>query len=62
MSEKKSTSHKKNNMEKLTVRDFITMALFLVLVFIVYSVVGMSIGLAFPIYSAVFIHAGCSLF
>ena len=62
MSEKKSTSYKKQNMENLTVRDFITMALFLVLVFIVYSVVGMSIGLAFPIYGAVLIHAGCSLF
>ena len=62
MIEKKNVSYKEKNMEKLTVRDFITMALFLVLVFIIYSVLGMTMGLAFPIYGAVLIHAVCSLF
>lgn len=62
MSEQDKIKNKAKNKEKLTVRDFITMALFLVLVFIIYSAVGMPLGVLLPIYGAIFMHAVCALF
>ena len=62
MSETTLTSkntEKQMNKEKLGVRDYITMALLLVLVLIVYSVVG--IPLAFSVIGIIFMHAVCAL-
>lgn len=47
------------NKKKLSVRDYITMALILVLVYIIYAAVGMPMGLT--VAGIVFMHAACSL-
>ncbi|MCG8689397.1 MAG: MptD family putative ECF transporter S component [Desulfobacterales bacterium] len=54
--------NKEKGKEKLTVRDYVTIALFVVLVFVIYSAIGMPIGLLFPVYGGIFMQATCALF
>jgi energy-coupling factor transport system substrate-specific component len=55
----KKTSLKKTSKDSHTVRDYITMALILVLVYVVYSAVGLPMGLT--IVGNLFMHAVCAL-
>ena len=55
----KGITHKGKLNEKLTIQDYITMALMLVLVYIVYIVIGLPIGLT--IIGNLFMQAACSL-
>lgn len=51
--------NKGKNKEKLTIQDYITMALMLVLIYIVYIVIGLPVGLT--IIGNIFMQAACSL-
>lgn len=50
---------KKKNKNKLSVRDYITMALILVLVYVVYAAIGIPMGLS--IVGSLFMHAVCAI-
>ena len=60
MSETGFMSKKKGkNKEKLTVRDYITLGMMMILVYVVYTIIGMP--LATTIIGIIFMHAACSL-
>lgn len=59
MKEQIKSSPKDRLKEQLTIRDYITMALILILVYIIYSAIGIPMGLT--IIGNLFMHAVCAL-